>query len=247
MTELLKNPSSYYDACVDPLLPAKDAFVIRAEHLARYRFAAKVIRQKYFHTIYDIACGDGYGTKILSRACHAVYGFDISEAFLDIARAKYEDKQIRYVHVDITKEIPLQEKRPDCVVSFETLEHVQEPEKLLASFGELLPTGGYLILSTPNAKMEPKKHGKSKNPFHVSIFTKEQLIQAVLEAGFVVEGVYGQPYTNMLYHRMRWLMRLLNTITERTHILFYLFSQIGKVTTDSQDQSYSIIVVARKA
>lgn len=246
MNMLQKNPSSYYNEMVDPLLAAPRAFAIRAEHLERYVFAKKFVQKHTSQVVYDIACGDGYGTKIVSSVCQKIYGFDSSTDFLQIANEQYAGENITYVHQDIENNFSTTLPRPDVIVSFETLEHVSSPNELLALFATLLPKDGYLLLSTPNAVMEPKKHGKSKNPYHLHLFAKDELLTMLSDTGFVIENIYGQPYTNILMHTNRRLFDVLNKITQRSYYMFKVFSFLGKVTQRKIDKSYSIIVVARK-
>lgn len=246
MKTLRENPSSYYNEMVDPLFAAPRAFSIRAEHLQRYLFAKRFAQKYKPQVVYDIACGDGYGTKILATVCQKIYGFDTSSEFLQIAKERYSVGNITYMEQDIGDNFPTKLPRPDAIVSFETLEHVSYPEKLLVLFVKLLPKGGYLLLSTPNALMEPKKQGKSKNQYHKHLFTKEELTTMVENAGFAIENIYGQPYTNMLMHTHHWCTNFLNKITYRSYFMFRSFSFLGKVTKRTRDKSYSIIVVAKK-
>lgn len=243
----LETHSQYYDECVDPLLPAPKAFFIRAEHYSRYLFAKWFVHQKKAKTVYDIACGDGYGTNIIASGTKNVYGFDSSEAFLTHAKSHYSANNIQYLAIDLNKKsLPSYTlPKPDVIVSFETLEHVEDPKRLLQMFYDFLPSGGYLLLSTPNARLEPKKKGKSRNKFHKHIFEREELFFLLKDAGFVVNTIYGQSFTNILLHN-KFIRDLLNKITQRSLFLFKVFALIGWPCKLFQDRSYSMIVIARK-
>lgn len=242
-----QNLSSYYDEFIDPFIPAHNAFFIRIEHLMRYVFAKRFVQKKKLGIVYDIACGDGYGTKILSAVAKQVYGFDVSEQFLAIAKDTYSGRNINYVYKNFDQDnisftgFP----EPDAIVSFETLEHVDDPQHLLKMFYVLLPKNGYLLLSTPNAKLEPKKKGKSRNKFHKHIFEQNELIGLFQEIGFTVEQVYGQSLSNILFHD-KVARNILNKITDRSLFLFKLFSYIGYPNKLFKNRSYSFVVVARK-
>src|SRR5262245_16068204 len=69
-------------------------------HLARYEFAAAQARPG---RILDLACGVGYGTRLLAeraRAADAVVGVDVSEQAIEFARGRYAAERIRFVCAD---------------------------------------------------------------------------------------------------------------------------------------------------
>lgn len=131
------------------------------EHLHRYAFAREYIWGK---NVLDIACGEGYGTHLLSTVAASVVGIDISAEVIDHARSRYGDKVT--FSVGSCTSIPLPDASMDAVVSFETLEHVAEHEEMLAEVKRVLRPGGILILSTPD-KMTYAVRPEDKNPFHV--------------------------------------------------------------------------------
>ncbi|SFA94348.1 Methyltransferase domain-containing protein [Lentibacillus halodurans] len=59
----------------------------------------------------------------------------------------------------------------DCLVSFETIEHVAEEERFLANVYNLLKSDGTLVLSTPFGKGRGKPCG---SPFHVHQLTADE-------------------------------------------------------------------------
>ncbi len=50
--------------------------LVEAQHIARYKFAAPLCKGK---TVADIACGSGYGMKIMRKTASAVDGYDIKD------------------------------------------------------------------------------------------------------------------------------------------------------------------------
>ena len=56
----------------------------------------------------------------------------------------------------------------DAVVFLQTIEHVQDPQGVLAHFKELLAPGGVAYVSTPNVlTLAPPGQERSGNPWHV--------------------------------------------------------------------------------
>jgi 2-polyprenyl-3-methyl-5-hydroxy-6-metoxy-1,4-benzoquinol methylase len=140
------------------------------EHLHRYAFAREYVRGKQ---ILDIACGEGYGSKMLADAASRVVGVDICPDVIAHASRKYGDGDKLEFKVGSCISIPLPDHCVDGVVSFETLEHLAEQEEMLGEVKRVLRPGGFIILSTPDklyCTIIPKNH----NPFHVRELTREE-------------------------------------------------------------------------
>jgi len=94
------------------------------EHIERYNYAKGLM---YGKTL-DAACGVGYGSKILSEKCDKVIAVDYSQEAIDYASKHYGDPKISFECQDLDRwDIPI----VDCVVSFETLEHLRDPQRFL--------------------------------------------------------------------------------------------------------------------
>src|ERR1019366_4929606 len=134
------------------------------EHVYRYAFACRFVRGK---RVLDIACGEGYGAAALQKAGAArVTGVDISEAACFHARSKYGID----AKLGAAEKIPLGEGSVDVVVSFETIEHIPNPDRFLDECVRVLVPGGRLIISTPNKSI----YGQAvQNPYHWSEMTEE--------------------------------------------------------------------------
>ena len=136
------------------------------EHIYRYRFARQFVLGR---RILDIACGEGYGAHALSRAGAAsVIGVDVSDEVCRHARLKYGLD----ARCGNAMDIPLPAGSVDVVVSFETIEHVPEPEQFLAECRRVLTPQGTLVVSTPN-KAVYSEFGR-RNPFHCKEMTEEE-------------------------------------------------------------------------
>lgn len=126
---------------------------IAAEHYHRYFFAARLVAGM---EVLDAASGEGYGTHILSRHARHATGLDISREAFEHASRTYGDERTAFLLGSAT-DIPLPDAVMDAVVSFETLEHLEDQEKMLAEMARVLKTNGILIISSPNRPVYKRK------------------------------------------------------------------------------------------
>src|SRR5436190_228417 len=107
--------------------------------------------------VLDIACGAGVLCRKIKRARLAarVLGIDFSEYM--IARNKEHDSDlgIEYRCVDIRTALSTVEQEFDVVCMCEILEHLDEPEEVVASAFKLLKPGGRFILTCPHDNSIP--------------------------------------------------------------------------------------------
>jgi SAM-dependent methyltransferase len=138
------------------------------EHIYRYRFAAKFVRHK---RVLDIACGEGYGARALTEiGATKVVAADIAPAACTLAQK--HNVQVACVNAE---KIPFPMHSFDAVVSFETIEHLDNPQSFLDECVRVLVPGGTLILSTPNRNVYSER-GKH-NPFHRHEFDMAELLE----------------------------------------------------------------------
>lgn len=143
--------------------------LLEAEHLARYRWAAELVRGK---RVLDAGCGTGYGSELLVReGASAVVGVDIDDGMIDAATAAAS--AATFMRVDL-RNIPGQLRDFDAVVCFEVLEHIDRPEAVLDALVDVLQPDGVFIVSSPNANVYPPG-----NPYHVHEFRPDELANAL--------------------------------------------------------------------
>jgi ubiquinone/menaquinone biosynthesis C-methylase UbiE len=140
-----------------------DRFTLSAvEHLHRYALAADICHGM---EVLDIASGEGYGSNLLSRKARRVIGVDLSKDATEQAKAKYSHPNLSYIQ-GAAEAIPLDDASVDAVVSFETLEHHDKHEEMLAEIKRVLRPDGVLIISTPD-KLFYSDIPQYTNEFHV--------------------------------------------------------------------------------
>jgi SAM-dependent methyltransferase len=124
----------------------------RAEYLGRYLFAADFLGQQKPKVVADISCGTGYGTEELCRVADAVVGVDSSQDLIKTASKRCSGSNASFLKKDLDQEdlIPeIEEGSVDAVVSFETIEHLVDPNRAISQFSKILGPGKFLICSVP--------------------------------------------------------------------------------------------------
>lgn len=154
-----------------------------AFHKSRYQFASQFVAGK---TVIDIACGTGYGSALLADQGDAVQviGIDISTDAVDYATRRYQRPNTSFL-VGSAEKIPLGDRVGDVVVSFETIEHVQDGDAVIREFFRILRPGGRLIISTPN------QWPLDIAPFHTKVYCRSSFVE-LLQTCFSVEQLFNQ-------------------------------------------------------
>jgi len=158
---------------------------IEAEHIHRYLFAAGLCVNK---DVLDIACGEGYGSAMLARVASSMVGVDIDEPTIEYARRAYADSGVEF-EPGSCESIPYKRDSFDVVVSFETIEHIEDHAVFLREIRRVLRPGGVLICSTPDTDVY--RHPDGENPFHVSELTRDAY-EHLLSKRFANVRILGQ-------------------------------------------------------
>jgi glutamate-1-semialdehyde 2,1-aminomutase len=132
--------------------------------------------------VLDVACGDGFGARVIAGVCAQVVGVDIDELSIAAARARAGDRD-SYVVADATR-MPFDGGAFDAVVSFETIEHVPA-RSFLEEVHRVLAPGGLLLLSTPQSRL-----GRIPfTPAHEHEFSLEELTDIVGERFEILQRI----------------------------------------------------------
>ena len=132
-------------------------------HLVVYEWIAERVTGL---RVIDMACGEGYGSEVLSRSAAAVIGVDANRDAFEHARLRYVRSNLGFERGMV--EIHGEPGAYDAVVFLQTIEHVQDPAAVLEHFRSLLAPGGTAYVSTPNVlTLAPAGAVKSSNPWHI--------------------------------------------------------------------------------
>ena len=146
-------------------------------HLVVYRWIASRVGGR---RVVDLACGEGYGSAVLAENAISVVGVDANPEAFEHARLKYSGPKLRFER----NMLELWAGDVDCVVFLQTIEHVQDPDAVLAHIRDLIGRDGVAYVSTPNVlTLAPEGEERSGNPWHVREYRAEEF-RALCERHF---------------------------------------------------------------
>lgn len=135
------------------------------------------------HTIIDVGCGKGLFVDALKKE-----GYQKATGY-DFFIEEYSD-------VSVLK------KAFDIVVSYDVIEHIEEPRQFLDMLIGMVKPGGMLMIGTPNSHeidlYEEPSVPELSQPFHRHIFSKDLLIQMVLKNSFKIVDINTRSYFDTL-------------------------------------------------
>ncbi len=170
--------------------------MIAAEHMIRYAIASKFCTGK---KVLDIACGEGYGTAyMLDNGAANVLGVDNSQEAISRAEKKFSRDGVKFIcsdAMDVAHWNPTGEKF-DVIVCFETIEHLESPQTLLAIFRDCIATDGIILISCPNDLIEQEQN--ITNSFHTRVYSFEDFRNLTTQVlGEPSQWAFGSPVTGV--------------------------------------------------
>jgi SAM-dependent methyltransferase len=141
-----------------------------ARHRAAYEYALEKTPASPEFRVLDLGCGAGYGTARLAEAGATVIG-------IDRIRPDPESRGSggHFAQADLYG-LPLHPQSFDRVVSFQVIEHLDDPTHYLKSIAGFLREAGLAILTTPNILMSD-----GVNPYHVHEYRADELDERLRE------------------------------------------------------------------
>jgi len=155
----------------------EDRDPVTQKHLIRYMFARDILKEG--DQIADIACGSGYGSKMLAMHGCKVTGVDISKEAIKLAKKHNHHENVKF-HVGSIKQLTVWffPKFLDAFVCFETLEHLEDGHKeILESIMTVLKPECPAICSIPINHPDTHWHKKifsfnEREDLFKSVFSK---------------------------------------------------------------------------
>ena len=186
-TSVPRAPRQLIEWTGERCLPWADDLAMVYEHYHRYLFAAGLASGR---RVLDLGAGEGYGAAVLATQATEVVGVELDKETVDHARANYRLANLKFREGDILDLSDLEEASFDLVTCFETLEHVQDHERVVAEVLRVLTAEGVLLVSTPDRVVYTVEQGTGE-PFHVHEVSQDELV-ALLSGSFPQVQIWGQ-------------------------------------------------------
>ena len=118
--------------------------------------AFKMIGDVRGQVILDLACGEGYNTRILARKGAQLVGVDFSEKLIEFARQKENEEKlgIAYYVMDATNLREFMDNHFDLVTCFMALQDIENYEEAIAEVARVLKNRRRLVFSIPHPCFE---------------------------------------------------------------------------------------------
>ena len=132
-------------------------------------------------TVLDYGCGGGHFVDHLRLRGYDAQGYD---AYTE----RFADRSVL-------------ERRYDCVVSQDVIEHVPSPHAFLAELAAIVGAGGIVAIGTPNASAIDLRRTEDfefplHQPYHRHILSKQALFDAAQRQGLRLDRYYPTHFMN---------------------------------------------------
>ena len=162
--------------------------------------------------ILEIGCGEGTLLKILSEK-NSVWGVDISSSGVE----KTKKKGIPCVLADASNEtLPYEDGFFYAVITLETIEHVENPHRMLWEMKRVLKEGGTLLVSIPGERVY--------HPFiYPGLFTQKNFSEFLNSSACELKEVKGWGQAPLLAHWVERVRRRGGKLTNKiADMVFYV-------------------------
>lgn len=159
-------------------------------HMVRYALAAKLVRPG--DTVLDCVSGPGYGSAILAAqsAGARFIGIDVDPGAVAYAQANFGDRyKIEYRAASAMDLSYIANDSIDLVVSFGTIERLEDYQAFLREARRVLRPDGRIIASVPNLQVGKAGRDPGSDNFHAIDYP---LFRAAMAEHFLVEERWAQ-------------------------------------------------------
>lgn len=151
-------------------------------HLNRYLAAKSYVSGM---KVLDVACGEGYGSNLMKTwGAKSVIGVDVSKEALEKANKNFAQEGVEFINHS-AEELPFEDNSFDVVISLETIEHLDHPEKFIQEIKRVVKPDGTILISCPNDYYYAQNDKNFNNPYHKKRYTWfefKELVELVLGA-----------------------------------------------------------------
>jgi len=185
------NTPEYFDELFRGLVDTGGGTVeYEYEDSTRALWYSRVAALPFFETrgrLLDVGCGSGglFGALACGDQFEK-YGIDFSEVAIEVIRSRIDGEFV----VGDVHTMPYEDAFFDRIACTQTLEHVDEPQKLIAEMRRVLAPDGLLLITVPEASLDLRpEEWPGGVSMHVNKVSIESLSEMLVSAGLQVESV----------------------------------------------------------
>lgn len=207
-------------------VPKRMQALAEIEHMHRYYSIGEVLENKI---VLDAACGTGYGTNIIAKKAKKAYGIDISDEAIQYAKENYCAENLYFQQGSVAM-LEFPDHFFDVVISFETIEHVDEEmqNQFLSEIYRVLKEDGILIMSTPDKKIYTDLQVGEATEWHVKEF-------------------YAEEFTSFINTRFQYFKFYNQYMCQTSQILDSSEDNLKKINYDDREGKFIIILASNNA
>lgn len=157
---------------VEDYLATPEQYLIYLFHLVSYKFARPLTEGR---EVLDFGCGSGYGSAEIATDAIRVVGVDVSPEAIEQAKAGFQSSQLEFRTIEPDQPLPFPDHSFDTVLSFQVLEHVNDPARYLSEVRRVLRPDGHLVLTTPDRRTRLMPLQRPWNRWHVVEYSDRTL------------------------------------------------------------------------
>ncbi len=181
-------PKDYYQKGV------KRNILQKIWHKNKIRHAIEIIKNISFNKCLDVGSASGYMISEISRAHpHSQYfGVDVYDKAIKYAKIKYP--HIKF-YLAPAEKMPFKKTCFDLILSYETIEHVEDPKRFLLEIKRVLKKDGTFILAMDSGNLLfrivwyfwENTTGKVWQGAHLNAFHHSELEELVKSLGLKIQ------------------------------------------------------------
>lgn len=152
-----------------------------------------LVNNRNFGKILDVGCASGTLTNKISKLFpkSIIVAVDVYDKAINYGRGKYP--HIKFVRTD-AQNLPFKDNFFDLVICYETIEHVQVPDKVLRELKRVIKKDGLIIVAMDSGNLLfrivwwfwEKSKGKVWQDAHLHPFHHNELEQIIRKMGFKI-------------------------------------------------------------
>lgn len=190
--DLIPDHTGQRGSVFDPRsVPGHPSFVRSgwSKHML-YRYVQALERARG-GAVLDTCSGLGWGANIVASVARSVDAVDLDEASVEFSSGQWQRENLRFREGNVLA-LPFADASYDVVLCMESIEHFtkEDGRKYLRELARVCKPGGAIFGSS--AFPETRRGATrlcAKNPHHLHIYTRSELIELLEELGWKIDSV----------------------------------------------------------